>query len=165
MVVLFASCVDESVKISEEDQKEICRIQATISKIEEALRTGRYVTNAGVAIPLMPDKRRELEFALQLHNESLEASVKKALGEQYSSGSRDAVLERCSEEEVNKAQPSKEAQLREDTWKCIASDSVEEFVGTGASRSEAMQNALNKCRYGPSSSSFGPQMCAVRSCQ
>jgi hypothetical protein len=149
MVVLFASCVDESVKISEEDQKEICRIQATISKIEEALRTGRYVTNAGVAIPLMPDKRRELEFALQLHNESLEASVKKALGEQYSSGSRDAVLERCSE----------------DTWKCIASDSVEEFVGTGASRSEAMQNALNKCRYGPSSSSFGPQMCAVRSCQ
>ena len=36
MVVAFTSCVDESVKISEEDQKEICGIDSTISKIEMA---------------------------------------------------------------------------------------------------------------------------------
>ncbi|MCP4373921.1 MAG: hypothetical protein GY797_38330 [Deltaproteobacteria bacterium] len=97
MFNLFVGCsknkveVDVDVQLSNEKQQEICGIYDEIRRIESDLPDERIPD--GMLHPLK--QRGTLEMVLSIKRESLTGLLREALGEQYSSKTRNAVLRKC----------------------------------------------------------------------
>ncbi len=95
MFNLFVGCsknkVEIGVQLSNEKQQEICEIYEEIRRIESDLPDERIPD--GMLPPLK--QRGTLEMVLSIKMESLTRLLREALGEQYSSKTRNAVLRKC----------------------------------------------------------------------